>query len=62
MIAVQWKETIINIPYIVVLDSKKSPSGRLALTSIQSQEETIANVEKFHFKWSPYIPSELAKM
>jgi len=57
---IQIKEDVKNIPYIVVIDCKKPPSGRVALTSIQFGSEIISPASKFHLTWIPYIPRKLA--
>lgn len=49
-----------NIPYIVAIDCRKPPSGRVAVTSIQSGTEVIEPISRWHLSWIPYMPRKFA--
>eukprot|EP01118_Nematostelium_gracile_P009388 TRINITY_DN3158_c0_g1_i2.p1 TRINITY_DN3158_c0_g1~~TRINITY_DN3158_c0_g1_i2.p1 ORF type:complete len:786 (-),score=309.43 TRINITY_DN3158_c0_g1_i2:117-2387(-) len=52
---------VINIPYIVVISSRRPPSEQIAITSVQSGTETVIPGRIPGFSYHPYVPRAMQK-
>ncbi|KFK25297.1 hypothetical protein AALP_AA8G094200 [Arabis alpina] len=49
---------IIHVPTVVVVESPFPPSDKIAITSVQKEEEEIIPMKRMKMEWVPYIPLE----
>ncbi|EME32388.1 hypothetical protein Gasu2_05480 [Galdieria sulphuraria] len=61
LIKVHQKETVVPIPAIVAIQSKKPPPSFVGIKSVQRVEEEIVPMERMKMGWYPFIPSNILK-